>query len=107
MIKRIVSGLSAAALLTTMLAATGITASADGAKGGTMRDISTAEIVKEMGIGINLGNTYEAVRTDLKPSAGAVAFERGWGSVEITEDIQDFDAVVDATGDEGRGGNAE
>ncbi len=87
MIKRIVSGLSAAALLTTMLAATGITASADGAKGGTMRDISTAEIVKEMGIGINLGNTYEAVRTDLKPSAGAVAFERGWGSVEITEDI--------------------
>ncbi|MFR3812571.1 MAG: hypothetical protein ACLTXT_09105 [Ruminococcus callidus] len=25
-----------------------------------MRDITTAELVKDMGIGINLGNTYES-----------------------------------------------
>ena len=87
MMKRMISGLSAAAMLAAMLSGTGITASADETKGGSMRDISTAQIVREMGIGINLGNTFESVRTDLKPSAGAVAFERGWGSVELTEDI--------------------
>ncbi len=87
MFKRIVSGLSAAAIMATIAAGTGITASAD-TKGGTMRDVSTMQIVREMGIGINLGNTYEAVRTDLSPERNtAIDYERGWGSVEITEDI--------------------
>lgn len=87
MFKRIVSGLSAAALAATAFAGTGITASAD-SHGGTMRDITTMELVKDMGIGINLGNTYEAVRTDFSPENNtAIDYERGWGSVEITQDI--------------------
>ena len=88
MLKRIVSGLSAAAVAASMIGTVGITASADSAKGGSMRDISTMQLVKEMGVGINLGNTYESIRTDLSPEKNtAIDFERGWGSVEITEDI--------------------
>ena len=43
----------------------------------------------------------EELKTSLNPAAEKDI------EVEITEDIQDFDAVVDATGNEGRGGNAE
>ena len=32
---------------------------------GDMRDISTAQVVKEMGVGWNLGNTLEACRGKL------------------------------------------
>jgi endoglucanase len=47
------------ALSTVMLAAAvPFTVSAEG--NAVMRDISTMELVKEMGIGINLGNTLES-----------------------------------------------
>lgn len=47
----------------------------------TMRDMTTQEVVKDMGLGINLGNTLEATGI----SASTVkAYETCWGSPEIT-----------------------
>jgi endoglucanase len=43
---------------------------------GEMRDITTMELVYEMGIGINLGNTMEAM-----------GGERAWGSPPVTEEM--------------------
>ena len=54
--KKIISSLAAAAMLLTANAGlTGVEAADD-----DMRDITTTELVKDMGIGINLGNTFEA-----------------------------------------------
>lgn len=52
-------------------------------KAGKMRDMSTVDLVKDMGIGINLGNTFEA------QSGGDDVFnyETAWGSPEITKEI--------------------
>ncbi|MDE5575801.1 MAG: glycoside hydrolase family 5 protein [Oscillospiraceae bacterium] len=47
-----------------------------------MRDMTTAEVVKEMGLGINLGNTMESSGMYL----GSVqAYETGWGSPVVTQ----------------------
>ena len=47
-----------------------------------MRDITTAEVVQEMGLGINLGNTMEVSGMYL----GSVqAYETGWGSPVVTQ----------------------
>ena len=40
------------------LTSAGVTASAEPAS--AMRDMTTMELVREMGLGINLGNTYES-----------------------------------------------
>ena len=61
---------------------------------GTMRDISTMELVRDMGIGINLGNTLEACPSwyeddwirqwsEGKPTD----YETAWGSPVITKEI--------------------
>ena len=61
---------------------------------GEMRDISTMELVRDMGIGINLGNTLEACPdwyqddwikqcSEGKP----VNYETAWGSPVITKEI--------------------
>ncbi len=53
---------------------------------GTMRDISTMELVHDMGIGINLGNTLEACGdwiNGTKPSD----YETAWGSPVVTKDM--------------------
>ena len=53
--------------------------------GGTMRDdITTAEIVKEMGLGINLGNTFECSGLSASNVSG---YETAWGSPIITQEI--------------------
>ena len=47
-----------------------------------MRDMTTAEVVQEMGLGINLGNTMEVSGMYL----GSVqAYETGWGSPVVTQ----------------------
>lgn len=51
-----------------------------------MRDITTAELVKEMGCGINLGNTFEACG-DWIGGKTPGDFERAWGSPTITKEI--------------------
>ncbi len=49
-----------------------------------MRDMTTSEIVADMGLGINLGNTFESSGMYL----GSVeAYETGWGSPVITEEM--------------------
>jgi endoglucanase len=57
--------------------------------GGTMRDITTMELVHEMGVGINLGNTMETFGDwILQWTGGTVSdFEQAWGSPLITEEL--------------------
>ena len=85
--KQIVSALTAGAVL---LLSCQIPASAEEA----MRDISTKELVQDMGIGINLGNTLEACPdwygedwiakwSDGKPTD----YETAWGSPVITKEM--------------------
>lgn len=72
-----------------------IQASALPSKNGTMRNVSTAEIVGEMGIGINLGNTMEACgdwieEVDTKWGDGVLEpkeYETAWGSPIITKEM--------------------
>lgn len=59
-------------------------ASAAGDK-NQMRDMTTAEVVQEMGLGINLGNTMESCGNWINPSGGVTAYETGWGSPIITQ----------------------
>lgn len=53
---------------------------------GKMRDMTTMEIVHDMGIGINLGNTFESCG-DWIDSSSVENYETGWGSPVITEEI--------------------
>ena len=54
-----------------------------------MRDISTMELVRDMGIGINLGNTLESAGDWIKQwSDGSVhAYETAWGSPDVTKEM--------------------
>ena len=54
--------------------------------GGSMRDITTMELVREMGVGINLGNTFESAGSWISPT-GVTAYEQAWGSPIITRDM--------------------
>lgn len=61
------------------------------ANSADMRDISTMELVRDMGLGINLGNTMEAVIVCEPGDDGCVnwvngmaTLETSWGSPEIT-----------------------
>ena len=56
-------------------------------KKGEMRDMTTAEIVNDMGVGINLGNTLEACGDWIDSSGGVNSYETAWGSPTITEDM--------------------
>ena len=64
-------------------------------KDGTMRDITTMELVRDMGIGINLGNTMEAcgdwiAEVDEKWGDGILTvqdYETSWGSPVITKEM--------------------
>ena len=58
----------------------------DNSSGTSMRDITTMEIVKEMGYGINLGNTLEACG-DWINGANQNAYERAWGSPTVTKEM--------------------
>lgn len=49
-----------------------------------MRDISTMELVREMGIGINLGNTFESCG-DWIIGDSVLRYETAWGSPKIRE----------------------
>ncbi len=53
---------------------------------GEMRDMSTQEIIEDMGVGINLGNTFESCGSWIN-SSSVTNYETAWGSIQITEDI--------------------
>ncbi len=52
-----------------------------------MRQITTMELVREMGVGINLGNTLESCHVTWISNPTVSSFETAWGSPIITEDI--------------------
>lgn len=51
---------------------------------GEMRDMTTQQIVEDMGLGINLGNTLEATGGTFDTVLG---YEKSWGSPEITRPL--------------------
>lgn len=55
----------------------------------SMREISTMELVRDMGIGINLGNTFDACGDWIAQwsDRSTQAYETAWGSPVITKDI--------------------
>ncbi|MBD2871066.1 glycoside hydrolase family 5 protein [Paenibacillus arenilitoris] len=55
-------------------------------QGAQMREITTMELVKEMGIGINLGNTFESTG-DWISGFSVTSYETAWGSPIITEEM--------------------
>lgn len=56
------------------------------AKDGEMRNITTMELVHDMGIGINLGNTMEACG-DWISGDSVSSYETAWGSPVITQEM--------------------
>jgi len=50
------------------------------------REITTMEITREMGVGINLGNTFEAIITG-SPADVVASYETAWGSPLITQPL--------------------
>lgn len=90
-ISKVVSSLTAGLLL---LSNPGISPAEAAEESAPMRDITTMELVKDMGIGINLGNTFEACPgwydedwiakwSEGKPQN----YESAWGSPVITKEI--------------------
>ncbi len=82
--KKLFSALSATALFITSTPFSVCAADNNG-----MRDISTVELVKDMGIGINLGNTYESCGDWIAQWGDGTpeSYETAWGSPVITENI--------------------
>lgn len=59
----------------------------DSEETAAMRDITTMELVREMGVGINLGNTYESCGDWIAKYGDGTpeSYETAWGSPVITE----------------------
>ncbi len=76
--KKIIALLLGAAMTVSALTACG----KDGS--GDMGEMTTMEIVKDMGMGINLGNTLESCGTWID-SSSVTNYETAWGSPVITE----------------------
>ncbi len=84
MVKKLIAGFcSAAALCFTAAPAYAADSQPE------MRDITTMELVKDMGVGINLGNTLESCGSWIDQWGGGKveAYETAWGSPVITEDM--------------------
>lgn len=81
-LKRSLAAVSAAAIAVGTFGT--VSASADTVDITEMRDITTMELVREMGIGINLGNTFESCG-DWINSSSVTNYETGWGSPKITQ----------------------
>ncbi len=79
--KRIIAAAAACATVMTCMAGCG----SKKQKTTGMRDISTMEVVNEMGVGINLGNTFESCG-DWINSSSVENYEKGWGSCVITKE---------------------
>ena len=99
--QRILGFLTAAMMTVTAICSAGVSAASE----GTMRDMTTMEIVHDMGIGINLGNTLESAgdwiaEVDQKWGDGILEvkeYETAWGSPVITQ------PMIQGMADEGFG----
>ena len=85
-LKKILAGAVAAGMLWCNCA---VSAAALPQKQSPMRDITTAELVKDMGIGINLGNTYESCGDWIAQWGDGTpeSYETAWGSPVITQQM--------------------
>lgn len=86
-LKRIIAAVSAAAMLSvSCIAAPAISAQEKTAQ-PEMRSITTMELVKDMGIGINLGNTFESCGDWITQwnDNTVESYETAWGSPVITQ----------------------
>lgn len=54
---------------------------------GEMRDITTMELVKDMGVGINLGNTFDSAGDWYSSGGTPEDVQTAWGSPVITKEI--------------------
>ena len=88
MMKHIFAGAVAAGMLWCTCTAS-ISVSALPQNQTPMRDITTAQLVKDMGIGINLGNTYESCGDwiDKWGDGTPESYETAWGSPVITQQM--------------------
>ena len=83
--KNKLAALCAAAAM--VLPCMGTAAPAKAAVSGVMRDVTTMQIVDDMGLGINLGNTFESAGDwiDQWGDGTPNAYETAWGSPTITQ----------------------
>lgn len=63
-------------------------------KNPEMKDITAQQIVSEMKIGWNLGNTLDSTNGNLMKSMPAVNWETAWGNPETTKEL--IDTVIDS-----------
>lgn len=87
-LKAVISAAAASAMLAS---ATGLESfdNALAAGDNTMRDMTTMEIVEDMGIGINLGNTFESSGQWIDDWGDGTpnAYETAWGSPTVTKEL--------------------
>ena len=85
MFKKTLAFLSSVCLLMTAIPFTSLAYDTE----SDMRNITTAELVEEMGIGINLGNTFESCGDWIAEGGNPTveSYETAWGSPVITEEI--------------------
>lgn len=61
---------------------------------GDMEELTAMDIVKDMKIGWNIGNTLDSTRTDITRLDAPYKFETAWGNPKVTQEL--IDAVLDA-----------
>lgn len=90
-IKKLIASFLAVTTIITMTACNGEPAESlppetvKGSQSTVMREMTTMELVKDMGIGINLGNTLESCGNWINDMEGVAGYEKAWGSPIITE----------------------
>ncbi|MBQ7047055.1 MAG: cellulase family glycosylhydrolase, partial [Oscillospiraceae bacterium] len=82
--KRVLSMLSAAAMCT-VLAVNSVSKVEIVEAVGTMRDMTSQQIVSDMGLGWNLGNTFDAYTTGQTANPSYV--EQMWGNPTVSKEL--------------------
>ncbi len=59
-----------------------------------MEDMTAMDVVRDMKIGWNLGNTLDSTRTDITRVDAPYKFETAWGNPKVTQEL--IDAVLNA-----------
>ncbi|MBR6671089.1 MAG: cellulase family glycosylhydrolase [Ruminococcus sp.] len=85
MMKKAVSILSMVVIMVVSITS-GFTFSLASAESAEMRNITTMELVRDMGIGINLGNTLEACGDWINGKTPS-DYEKAWGSPIVTKEM--------------------
>ncbi|MDE7294765.1 MAG: glycoside hydrolase family 5 protein [Oscillospiraceae bacterium] len=87
--KKILANFMATVIMAGAVSSLAVDSAAAADKKTEMRNMSTMEIVNDMGIGINLGNTFESCGDwiDQWGDGTPKAYETAWGSPVVTEDM--------------------